>query len=122
MNHCAAAGPLPPQELRDLFRLDPGEALVSATQRQLHAMHAAQRRETPALTAHLAFLATLEGFAGVSDHDLLFSQANASEAGPGAGAPAPKFGGGGGGGRARGGGGARGGDGQQVGRMVNQGE
>ncbi|KAI3429485.1 hypothetical protein D9Q98_005576 [Chlorella vulgaris] len=61
------------QDLRDLFRLDPSECEASLTQRELHDMHAAQRRETPELTRHLAFLRTLGCYAGVSDHDLLFS-------------------------------------------------
>ena len=52
------------QDLRDLFRLEPSECEASATQRELHAMHAGQRRETPQLAAHLRFLATLDCFAG----------------------------------------------------------
>lgn len=56
---------LPPlQDLRDLFRLDPAETQASATQRELHAMHAAQRKQSPELAAHLAFLATLDCYAG----------------------------------------------------------
>jgi hypothetical protein len=52
------------QDLRDLFRLDPSECEASRTQRELHDMHAAQRRETPELTRHLAFLRTLGCYAG----------------------------------------------------------
>lgn len=77
-------------ELRDLFRLDPGEAMRSSTQRHLHALHAHQRHSTPQLDAHLDFLKTLQGFAGVSDHDLLYStkEAEGPAAGPAAAAPA----------------------------------
>lgn len=70
-------------ELRDMFRLDPMEAVESATQKQLHALHAHQRQSTPELEAHLKFLQTLDGFAGVSDHDLLYSV----KAAEGSGAP-----------------------------------
>jgi SNF2 family DNA or RNA helicase len=60
-------------ELRDMFRLDPVEAVESSTQKQLHALHAKQRQSTPELDDHLNFLTTLEGFSGISDHDLLYS-------------------------------------------------
>eukprot|EP00887_Chlorella_sp_A99_P003096 scaffold9.g3096.t1 len=68
------------EELLDLFRFDPAEAARgSETQRELERMHARQRRATPGLAEHLRFLQasvvwSLEGFAGVSDHDLLFSK------------------------------------------------
>ncbi|KAL4427704.1 hypothetical protein ABPG75_001793 [Micractinium tetrahymenae] len=62
------------QDLRDLFRLELSECESSRTQRELHAMHAHQRRETPELRRHLDYLATLDCYAGVSDHDLLFSK------------------------------------------------
>ena len=76
-------------ELRDMFRLDPTEAVESATQRQLHALHAHQRQSTPELETHLKFLETLEGFAGVSDHDLLYSvKAAEGSGGPGMGSTA----------------------------------
>ena len=68
-------------ELRDMFRLDPSEAQHSATQRQLHDLHARQRESTPEVDAHLKFLETLEGFAGVSDHDLLYSMKEAEGSG-----------------------------------------
>jgi len=60
-------------ELRDLFRLDPLEARTSSTQRHLHALHANQRVATVQLQEHLEFLKTLDGFTGISDHDLLYS-------------------------------------------------
>lgn len=60
-------------ELRDMFRLDPVEAVESSTQKQLHALHAKQRQSTPELENHLQFLTSLEGFSGISDHDLLYS-------------------------------------------------
>jgi hypothetical protein len=60
-------------ELRDMFRLDPIEAVESSTQKQLHALHAQQRQSTPELENHLQFLTSLEGFSGISDHDLLYS-------------------------------------------------
>ncbi len=52
------------QELRDLFRLELPECEASRTQRELHAMHAHQRRETPELRRHLEYLATLDCYAG----------------------------------------------------------
>ncbi len=51
-------------ELRDLFRIEGGQVVASATQRTLHDLHAHQRRETPELREHLHFLEGLEGFAG----------------------------------------------------------
>ncbi|KAK9821770.1 hypothetical protein WJX81_007078 [Elliptochloris bilobata] len=69
-------------ELRDLFRLDPVELEHSATQRQLHALHGGQRRASPALAAHLDALQRLPAVAGVSDHDLLFSEKSVGEAVP----------------------------------------
>ncbi|GAB4822407.1 hypothetical protein N2152v2_009453 [Parachlorella kessleri] len=62
------------QELRDLFRLDAAEAEKSVTQQALHELHTHQRKATPELVRHLKFLEGLEGFAGVSDHDLLYSK------------------------------------------------
>ncbi|KAL4444622.1 hypothetical protein ABPG77_002439 [Micractinium sp. CCAP 211/92] len=62
------------QDLRDLFRLELPECEASRTQRELHAMHAHQRRETLELRRHLDYLAALDCYAGVSDHDLLFSK------------------------------------------------
>lgn len=62
----------PLQDLRDLFRLEPSECEASQTQRELHDRHAHQRRESPDLTRHLAFLRTLDCYAGgwvVAAHD-----------------------------------------------------
>ena len=64
MSSVARAPSRPWQDLADLFRLDPGETQASATQRELHALHAAQRRAAQQLRAHLAFLAGLDCFAG----------------------------------------------------------
>ncbi|KAK9806042.1 hypothetical protein WJX73_008485 [Symbiochloris irregularis] len=61
------------QELRDLFSVKTEELEQSTTQQQLHAMHAGQRKTSPALHQHLEFLSGLDGFRGISDHDLLFS-------------------------------------------------
>lgn len=60
-------------ELRDLYRLDPSESYQSSTMLQLHRLHAHQRKTTPELDAHLQRVQSLEGVAGVSDHDLLYS-------------------------------------------------
>eukprot|EP00884_Botryococcus_braunii_P020558 jgi/Botrbrau1/7186/Bobra.0300s0016.1 len=61
------------QDLRNLFRIEPGELDWSTTQKQLHDLHARHRVESDKLKQHLSWLAALEGFAGISDHDLLFS-------------------------------------------------
>ena len=53
-----------PQELRDLFRLEPAELEHSVTQRQLHALHGGQRRASPELAAHLDALMQLPSVAG----------------------------------------------------------
>eukprot|EP00873_Tetraselmis_striata_P042879 jgi/Tetstr1/463143/TSEL_008077.t1 len=63
------------QDLRDLFSTDPAELAASRTQAQLHELHAAQRVAGPELTAHLTWLESLPAFAGVSDHDLIYSKA-----------------------------------------------
>lgn len=52
------------QELRDLFSLRPEEVGASRTQADLSARHAAQRRTTPALDAHLAQLPRLPNYVG----------------------------------------------------------
>lgn len=52
------------QELRDLFSLKPEEVGASRTQADLSARHAAQRRTTPALDAHLAQLPRLPNYVG----------------------------------------------------------
>ncbi|KAK9816584.1 hypothetical protein WJX72_002280 [[Myrmecia] bisecta] len=70
------------QELRDLFTIVPEDLIRSQTQQQLHSMHAGQRRTTPELDAHLAFLQALPNYTGISDHDLMFSQKDKHE-GPG---------------------------------------
>ena len=67
-----------PQELRDLFSLDPAKLEASATQAQLHALHG-QRRASPVLSAHLDALARLPAVTGVSHHDLLFSEKGVAE-------------------------------------------
>eukprot|EP00798_Chlamydomonas_sp_ICE-L_P017412 gene17412-23712_t len=61
-------------DLRDLFTVTEEGLACSQTQSQLHKMHAAQRRESEELTKHLLFLNKQESFAGISDHDLLFSR------------------------------------------------
>ncbi|KFM22562.1 DNA excision repair protein ERCC-6-like protein [Auxenochlorella protothecoides] len=66
------------QELRDLLKLDLAEVHASPTLRILNEMHAGQRRLTPQLSEHLRFLETLAGFAGVSDHDLLYTEKEAN--------------------------------------------
>ncbi|MEW5301956.1 MAG: hypothetical protein WDW36_004779 [Sanguina aurantia] len=66
-------------ELQDLFKVTDEGLASSETQRQLHALHASQRRASAQLQEHLTFLATLEGYAGISDHDLLFSTRPAEE-------------------------------------------
>lgn len=60
-------------ELRDLYRLDPSECYQSSTLLHLHKLHAHQRQSTAELDAHLQHVQSLEGVAGVSDHDLLYS-------------------------------------------------
>jgi hypothetical protein len=52
------------QELRDLFTLKAEEVGASRTQADLSARHAAQRRTTPALDAHLAQLPRLPNYVG----------------------------------------------------------
>ncbi|MEW5317269.1 MAG: hypothetical protein WDW38_008580 [Sanguina aurantia] len=59
--------------LRDLFKVTDEGLASSETQKQLHTLHASQRKASAELQEHLTFLATLEGYAGISDHDLLFS-------------------------------------------------
>ncbi|KAK9817567.1 hypothetical protein WJX74_008330 [Apatococcus lobatus] len=62
------------QELRQLFSVDDEGLTRSVTQQQLHDLHAAQRVASAAILDHLNVLATLTGYAGISDHDLLFSK------------------------------------------------
>ncbi|KAK9863261.1 hypothetical protein WJX84_010399 [Apatococcus fuscideae] len=62
------------QELRQLFSVDDAGLTKSVTQQQLHDLHAAQRDASAKVLDHLDGLATLTGFAGISDHDLLFSK------------------------------------------------
>ncbi|PAA89571.1 hypothetical protein BOX15_Mlig019690g1, partial [Macrostomum lignano] len=64
------------QELRELFKLD--DHLKSQTQQQLAELHSGQRRTDPELDEHLAYLHSLNVF-GISDHDLMFTQADATE-------------------------------------------
>jgi hypothetical protein len=52
------------QELRDLFSLKAEEVGASRTQADLSARHAAQRRTTPSLDAHLAQLPRLPNYVG----------------------------------------------------------
>ena len=56
------------QDLRDLFRVDPQELVQSTTQQQLHELHAADRKATPELQAHLEVLQTLPCFSGQLSH------------------------------------------------------
>ncbi|BDA42988.1 probable DNA excision repair protein ERCC-6-like [Coccomyxa sp. Obi] len=78
------------QDLRDLFRLEPAELEESVTQRQLDEQHGHQRSYSAALTQHLQFLQGIRSFAGVSDHDLLFSEKGAEPISqPGSGATFP---------------------------------
>ncbi|KAL0050235.1 hypothetical protein WJX82_006933 [Trebouxia sp. C0006] len=62
------------QDLRDLFRVVPSELEGSETQHTLHKLHSHQRKATPYVQDHLRFLETLPRYAGVSDHDLMFSK------------------------------------------------
>jgi hypothetical protein len=50
----------------------------------LHDLHASQRSASSELETHLSWLGTLPMFAGVSDHDLIYSKVRLLEA---AGAP-----------------------------------
>ncbi|XP_072483217.1 DNA excision repair protein ERCC-6-like isoform X2 [Notamacropus eugenii] len=58
------------QELRELFTI--GDFRSSATQLQLHSLHAGHRKTDKKLEEHIAYLHTL-GIAGISDHDLMFT-------------------------------------------------
>ncbi|DBA94813.1 TPA: hypothetical protein ACH3X1_002355 [Trebouxia sp. C0004] len=62
------------QDLRDLFRVVPSELEGSETQHTLHQLHSHQRKATSYVQDHLHFLETLPRYAGVSDHDLMFSK------------------------------------------------
>lgn len=53
------------QDLRDLFRVVPGELEGSETQKTLHQLHSGQRQVTPYVQAHLHFLETLPRYAGM---------------------------------------------------------
>ncbi|XP_058392157.1 DNA excision repair protein ERCC-6-like isoform X2 [Diceros bicornis minor] len=59
------------QELRELFTIE--DFQNSATQLQLQALHAAQRRSDKKLDEHIAYLHSL-GIAGISDHDLIYTR------------------------------------------------
>ncbi|XP_027692565.1 DNA excision repair protein ERCC-6-like [Vombatus ursinus] len=59
------------QELRELFTI--GDFRSSATQLQLHSLHAGHRKTDKKLEEHIAYLHTL-GIAGISDHDLMFTR------------------------------------------------
>ncbi|GFR41048.1 hypothetical protein Agub_g1691 [Astrephomene gubernaculifera] len=61
-------------ELRDLFSVTPEGLQESATQVQLHGMHAHQRDATEELQRHLERVRRMESVAGIHDHNLLFSQ------------------------------------------------
>ena len=52
------------QDLRDLFRVVPGELEGSETQHTLHKLHSHQRKATPYVQDHLRFLETLPRYAG----------------------------------------------------------
>jgi hypothetical protein len=54
------------QELKDLFKLKPGELMSSATQADLSSRHSAQRIRPPGLDGHLAAVALLPNFVGGS--------------------------------------------------------
>ncbi|XP_074159190.1 LOW QUALITY PROTEIN: DNA excision repair protein ERCC-6-like [Sminthopsis crassicaudata] len=58
------------QELRELFTI--GDFRSSATQLQLHSLHAGHRKTDKKLEEHIAYLHTLD-IAGISDHDLMFT-------------------------------------------------
>ena len=63
------------------------EGLASSqTQLQLHELHSKQRAHGPSLQRHLDWLCSVDGFAGVSDHDLLFTRQAAVPEGGGSGA------------------------------------
>ena len=68
-------------ELRDLFMVTAEGLAITQTQTQLHKLHAKQRSHGPSLQRHLEWLCSVDGFAGVSDHDLLFSRQAAQEGG-----------------------------------------
>ncbi|CAG9465715.1 unnamed protein product [Pedinophyceae sp. YPF-701] len=68
-------------ELRQLFEVTAAGLQASETQAQLHEMHAQQRRVTPELQRHLDWLAGVDGYAGISDHDLLYVQDAADTSG-----------------------------------------
>eukprot|EP00208_Stichococcus_sp_RCC1054_P008990 CAMPEP_0206151388 /NCGR_PEP_ID=MMETSP1473-20131121/38795_1 /ASSEMBLY_ACC=CAM_ASM_001109 /TAXON_ID=1461547 /ORGANISM="Stichococcus sp, Strain RCC1054" /LENGTH=1241 /DNA_ID=CAMNT_0053548933 /DNA_START=394 /DNA_END=4120 /DNA_ORIENTATION=+ len=70
-------------EMRDLFVLKPEEVCASVTQRDLAARHSAQRVCPPGLNDHLAAVARLPNFVGISDHDLLFSDDSEAPTGTG---------------------------------------
>lgn len=57
-----------------MFAISPEALEASETRALLAEQHGGQRRPDAALAAHLAYLNRLEGFAGTSDHDLLFSK------------------------------------------------
>ncbi|XP_014678713.1 PREDICTED: DNA excision repair protein ERCC-6-like [Priapulus caudatus] len=63
------------QDLYELFSLD--DPYTSTTQIQLEQMHSNQRKTYTELDEHVAFLYSLDIF-GLSDHDLMFSQEDAS--------------------------------------------
>lgn len=56
---------MPLQELRNLFRVEPGEFECSPTQAQLHDLHAKHRVQSQELAEHISWLESVEGFAGV---------------------------------------------------------
>lgn len=62
------------QELRDMFAITQEGLERSETQALLEREHGQQRVAGEELKRHKDFLHSLEGFAGISDHDLLFSK------------------------------------------------
>lgn len=68
---------LPLQDLKLTHKLEPRELETSRTQRELEKMHGGQRELTPSLALHLEFLQGLPGFAGLSDHSLLYTTQDA---------------------------------------------
>lgn len=61
-------------ELRELFTFDPSDVKAAQTQLLLSSMHSHKRTTYPALDAELQFLGNLHTLAGVSDHNLLYTE------------------------------------------------
>jgi len=60
-------------ELKDLFKMDLTEAAHSSTQNHLNSLHQNQRVLSKETEGEISFLESMPEYAGVSDHDLLYS-------------------------------------------------